>query len=114
MNEILELYLISGFYTIPITIVFLIYLIREILEFVINKEKVNKLIIKAENISFENIEQNISTYSDKLKALDEWTHKELEIINKNRELNERAKKAYSKRNIDAIYREKEDLKKYIK
>lgn len=112
MNKILEFYLIFGIYTIPITIAFLIYLIREILEFVINKEKVKKLIIKAESISFENIEHNISIYSNKLKTLDEWTLKELEIINKNRELNERVKKAYRKRESDAIYWEKEDLKKY--
>ena len=111
MNEFWKVFFSFGIITIPFTLYVVYSIIVEILEFVLNKRKVEKLMVQADNISFSELEKDLSTYSDKLKSLDEWTVKELEIINKNRELDEREKKTWRKREKDAIYWEKEDLKK---
>ena len=111
MNEFWNIYFSFGAITIPGTLYVVYSAVIEILDFVLNKRKVEKLMVQADNISFSQIERDLSTYSDRLKSLDEWTVKELGIINKNRELDEREKKTWRKREKDAIYWEKEDLKK---
>jgi hypothetical protein len=109
MNSFWHFYLIFGIYTIPITIILTVVIVQEILDFILNKRKVEQMLIQADNISFENIIQSYTAYLDKLKSIDEWTQKELEVIVKNRELDEKEKKAWRKREKDDIYWEKEHL-----
>lgn len=111
MNSFWKLYFTFGIYTIPITIVLIVFILLELLDLIFNKRKVEKLLVQADKVSFDNITQVISTYTDKLKSFDEWTQKELEVIKKNRELDEQEKKTWRKRDKNGIYWEKERLKK---
>ncbi len=88
-----------------------VWIIQEILDFILNKRKVEQMLLEAEKVSFESIEQNILNHREKLNSLDEWTQKKLEIMKRNRELDEKERKTYYVREKKAIRAEQLTLEK---
>jgi hypothetical protein len=114
MNEFIELYLTFGIVTIPITLYIVITIIKELLDFFVNRKSINELFHKADNISLEQLDNNFEEYSKKLQSDTPWTKEHISVLHKKKELEAMLKKLYYKRDRDNNYFELQALNKSLK
>ncbi len=100
--------------SISLTIWIIITVVGEILDLIINRKKVVKLIQEADSFSTDDLETKIQLYTEKLKMLDDWTKEEIRIGIKLRELDKLEKTTWRKRELSDIYWHREDQEKKSK
>lgn len=117
MSDFFEIYFNAFFITIPLTIYLIVLItrgIREILDLLLNRESINVLLQKADNLSFENLEKDIKEYSGKLQSKHLWTSEHFNALLKKNELEKQSKRQYYKREIKRINLEIYELENSIK
>lgn len=117
MSDFFEIYFFAFFITIPLTIYFIVLIIRgvkEILDLLLNKKSIDVLIHKAENISFDKLEKDIEEFSNKLHSKHLWTSEHFNVFVKKKELEKQAKRQYYKREIKRINSEIDELENSVK
>lgn len=98
------------FYGSPFIIALIVSIIREILDFIFNREKAKELNKIADNYLPEKIQSEIS------KTLNEWTFKEIEIIQQKRKIEWKEKRSNSKVSANEISLMRDELaskEKYV-
>lgn len=98
----------------PYLIYLLVQGIKELLDLLLNKRHIDKLIFKADNLTFDKLENDFEEYTKKLISDKPWTKEHIEVFLKKKELEAKSQKLYYKRDRDNVYFEIQNLNKSLK
>lgn len=92
----------------------IVHLVKELLDLVINYKSIIKQIENADKLSFNVIEKRIGEVSNRIKNSDEWTLAFLGKKIQQRELDNRKRLLYKKKDIKDFEKERLELEKSLK
>ena len=105
MKDFFSIYITFSLISIPLTIYFCVLLIKaigELLDLFFNKKSEEILNNKADNISFEIVENNFKKHTEKFNNLDPWLKEHFKVSKQKKALDLQLRRQINKKEIQKI------------